>query len=265
MYAIPEKFKIPIIYAFARSGGTLINRCLGCIPNNIVLSEVNPHASVVPLEVQAYDWFNLLSSHDFPVFKQKSYGEKIEWLLKVTHQQGRCIIIRDWPSLNFLERASNDIYIASGVLEQELYLWEYGLNGCPIVFTRRSADVYESLTRSFDQLQDLSVKDFGVCYLNYAQSVSAYPVFHYENFCHEPKKELKRICEVLGVNYNDSFITEFSTFDKCTGDNTLLKPSRGSKLDFIKPLKSNCESKAYIVASLDENCQQADKLFGYAN
>jgi hypothetical protein len=44
--------KIPVIYAYPRSGGTLVNRCLGSIPGNLILSEVNPLASVVPLPLK---------------------------------------------------------------------------------------------------------------------------------------------------------------------------------------------------------------------
>ncbi|MBD2743557.1 glycosyltransferase family 2 protein [Coleofasciculus sp. FACHB-1120] len=255
----------PIIYAFARSGGTLINRCLGCIPGNIVLSEVNPHASVVPIEVQARDWFKLLSPTDFPGFAKKSYAEKIQWLATSVQQQGSHLIIRDWVTLNFLAKASNDIYVPSVFLEQELYLSHYGFSYRPIVLTRRSADVYESITRTFEQFRNLSVQEFGTYYLAYAQAVSMYPVFHYEIFCQEPEKELKQICDTLGINYNDSFTTEFSKFEYCTGDNTLLTSSRGNKLEKITVMKSNHECEAYLAASLDANCQQADKLLGYEN
>ncbi|MEP0857776.1 glycosyltransferase [Trichocoleus sp. DQ-U1] len=255
----------PVIYAFARSGGTLINRCLGCIPGNIVLSEVNPHASVVPIEVQARDWFKLLSPIDFPEFAKKSYAEKIQWLAIFVQQQGSHLIIRDWVTLNFLAQASNDIYVPSVFLEQELYLSHYGFSCRPLVLTRRSADVYESITRTFEQFRNLSVQDFGTYYLAYAQAVSRYPVFHYENFCREPEKELKRICDTLDINYNDSFLTEFSKFEYCTGDNTLLTSSRGNKLEKITVMKSNHECEAYLAASLDADCQQADKLLGYEN
>ena len=263
MFEKSTQLKIPIIYAFARSGGTLINRCLGCIPGNIVLSEVNPHAALIPIEIQARDWFNLLSDSEFIEFSQKTYAEKIGSLTEVLGQQDRHLIIRDWTTINFLDKASNDIYATTNVLEQELYLSHHNLARCPIVLTRRSADVYESITRTFKHLQNLSVREFGVCYLAYAQAVSAYPVFHYESFCREPEKELKRMCEVLDINYCDTFMTEFSKFTYCTGDNTLSQLSRGAGLEKITVLKSNQDSESYIVASLDTNCLEADKLLGY--
>ena len=263
MFEKTNQFKIPIIYAFARSGGTLINRCLGCIPGNIVLSEVNPHAALIPIEIQARDWFNLLSYSEYIELSQKTYVEKISSLTEVAGQQDRHLIIRDWTTINFLDRASNDIYTSTRILEQELYLSDHSFDCRPIVLTRRSADVYESLTRTFKHLKDLSVKEFGICYLAYAEAVTAYPVFHYEMFCREPQEELKRMCEVLGVNYCDTFVTEFTKFIRCTGDNTLFQPSRGNQLEKISVLASHHGSESYIAASLDKNCLKADKLLGY--
>jgi len=260
---LESSIKIPLIYSFARSGGTLINRCLGCIPGNIVLSEVNPHASFIPIEVQARDWFKLLLPVDFSEFSKKTYVDKIRLLTEVVQQHDNHLIIRDWTTINFLDRASDDTYVPTRFLEQELYLSRYGLDYRAIVLTRRAADVYESITRTFQHLRNLSIQEFGNCYLAYAKAVSKYPVFHYESFCKEPEKELKRMCDVLGVNYSDTFITEFSKFTQCTGDNTLLQPSRGSKLEKITVLESRKESEPYITASLDKNCLQADKLLGY--
>ncbi|MFE1747908.1 hypothetical protein [Coleofasciculus sp. H7-2] len=260
-----RQIKIPVIYSFARSGGTLINRCLGCISGNIILSEVNPHASLVPIEVQARDWFKLVSSGNFSDFSKKTYADKIRLLAEAARQQGSHLIIRDWTTINFLDRASDDIYAPSMLLEQELYLEQYGFNIYPVMLARRSADVYESLTRTFKHLRNLSIKEFGNCYLAYVQKVSTYPLFHYESFCLEPEKELKRMCDVLGVNYSDTFVTEFSKFTYCTGDNTLPKPSRGGQIGKITVMESNQGAESYIAATLDENCQQADRLLGYEN
>jgi glycosyltransferase involved in cell wall biosynthesis len=260
---LESSIKIPLIYSFARSGATLINRCLGCIPGNIVLSEINPHASFIPIEVQARDWFNLLSPVDFPKFSNKTYAAKIRLLAEVVQQHGNHLIIRDWTTLNFLDRASNDVYTPTKILEQQLYLSRHNFDCRPIVLTRRAADVYESITRTFQHLRNLSIKEFGSCYLAYAKAVAKYPVFHYESFCREPEKELRRICDVLGVKYSDTFVTEFSKFTKCTGDNTLLQPSRGNYLERITVLESRQESESYIIASLDKNCLEADQLLGY--
>ena len=47
----------------ARSGGTLISRCLGCMDKVVLLSEIHPLGGSVhnPL-LQAYEWFGLFEN-----------------------------------------------------------------------------------------------------------------------------------------------------------------------------------------------------------
>src|SRR5437867_3010551 len=120
-----DKLKVAVFYAFARSGGTLINRCLGCIPGNLVLSEVNPHGALVPMEVQARDWLGLIQSNATDEFCKVAYGEQVRRLAELASQRGDHLIIRDWSALNFLDRVFSYYTAASMVLEQDAYLSQY--------------------------------------------------------------------------------------------------------------------------------------------
>lgn len=259
--------KLPVFYAFARSGGTLLNRCIGCMPGNFVLSEVNPHASVMPIEQQARDWLHLLADEQVADFSQKPYGDKIVHLATLVREKGCHLVLRDWVTANFLGNVipGQSSIVPSLVLEQDYYLSHYGFECCSVVITRRAADVYESITRTLKHLQDLPIEEFGSHYLAYAKSVSDYPIFHYEALCQEPEAIVSKICSLLGIHYDASFVHNFSQFTHCTGDTTLPQPSRGLQLEVIKPLKSNSDVPTYIAASQNENCQKADELLNYAN
>lgn len=256
--------ELPVIYAFARSGGTLVNRCLGAIHGNFVLSEVNPHGSVVSLATQARDWLHLITEQQFSTFSQRSYGEQVRYLFDAAQQRNAYLIIRDWTSVNFLNNTVPGGYLLpSQVLEQNIYLRRYGFTPRSVVVTRRAADVYESLTRSFEQFRSLPVEEFGAAYLAYAKQVCHYPIVHYEQICIDPEAKIREICNLLAVNYDPAFLTNFNSFDRCTGDNLLQHPSRGAQLDTIKPIKSNRESAFYIAASLNQACREVDNLFRY--
>lgn len=254
---------IPVLYSFARSGGTLLNRCLGCIDGNVVLSEVNPHGSPVPIEVQVGQWFRLLPDESIKELAYKPYGEKIRLLAHIAEQQERKLIIRDWSTLNFLGNVFYNISFPSMVLEQELYLSRYGVNTRPTVFVRHAASVYESIIRTFAHLRNLTVQEFGVSYLAYAKAVANYPIYKLEHFCYNPLENLHKLCNYLQVNYDNSFLTKFSQFSSCTGDNTLSESSPSSKLEKIVPLKEHQESPSWLAASSDSNCQEVNWLFGY--
>ena len=122
---------LAVFYSFARSGGTLVNRCLGAIPGNLVLSEVNPHGALVPVEVQARDWLGLVGPGEFEILAGKGYGAKIRWLSEAAANQGRHLVVRDWPALNFLSGLFSEYFQPSLLLEQQLYLTRHGLEPGP--------------------------------------------------------------------------------------------------------------------------------------
>ena len=255
--------KIPIIYAYPRSGGTLVNRCLGSMSGNLILSEVNPLASVVSVPQQTQKWLNLLGEEELDSFNHQPYGQQILILAKKAKESQQHLIIRDWVAANFIHNPSEEnILTPSFFLEQTLYLTHYGLTDVPVAIIRRAADVYESITRTFPYLQ-LDVKAFGEGYVTYSEAVKDYPIFHYETLCQDPQTQIRLICETLDINYDADFINKFYQFNRCTGDNDPEKSSRAAQLREIKLFPSSLESQSYIEAQNDENCRRADQLLGY--
>jgi hypothetical protein len=255
---------LAVFYSFARSGGTLINRCLGAVKGNLVLSEVNPHGALVPVEVQARDWLGLVGGDEFAALEQQSYGAKIRDLVDRAVMRGQRLIIRDWTTLNFLHGLHFDYSDPSLLLEQQIYLARYGLAPRVAVLVRRAAAVYESIVRTFDHFRDLPVEHFGAAYGAYARAVAGQPLFQFERFCAEPKGELGRLCETLGAVYDDNFLDDFRSFDRCTGDNQLSTPSRAGRSDRIVCLPENHGSPAWQAAAADAGCRAADEILGYA-
>jgi hypothetical protein len=261
--------KLAVFYAFARSGGTLINRCIGCIPENLVLSEVNPHASVVPPEQQAHEWWKLISDEEVEVLRSQTYIQKIRYFSQKAHERQLNLIIRDWPSVNFLgDLLVQDVLTPSYVLEQEVYLSHGEFECCSAVITRRAEDVYASIIKSFaekvpESFRFLSAEDFGIRYLRYAKSVCKHRIFHYEDICEEPEARIKELCECLEIQYSASFLEKFKYFKQCTGDSQPAVGSRGFNLDVITRLKSYTDSEYYVDAQKNESCVEANRLLGY--
>lgn len=261
--------KLAVFYAFARSGGTLINRCIGCIPGNLVLSEVNPHASVVPPEQQAYEWWKLISDKEVNVLRSQAYIQKIRCFSQKANEHQLSLIIRDWSSVNFLgDLLVQDVLTPSYVLEQEVYLSRGEFECHSAVIARRAEDVYASIIKSFaeklpENFRFLSAEDFGKRYLQYARSVSRYRIFHYEDICEEPETQIKELCEYLEIHYSASFLEKFKYFKQCTGDSQPVVESRGFNLDVITRLKSYTDSEYYVDAQKNESCVEANRLLGY--
>jgi hypothetical protein len=257
-------YSLAVYYAFARSGGTLINRCLASIPGNLVLSEMNPHAALMAIERQADEWLGLIHPDEVSAFAQLPYGGQVVDLARRAGAQGCHLIIRDWPALNFLDSSNlNVMFNPSFILEQCVYLETHQIDHRALVMARRAADIYDSIKRNLTCFETLTVDAFGQQYLAYARAVTQYPIVHYESFCANPTVVLQEICRELRINYNSSFMTNFHRFDRCTGDNLILSPSRGSRSNQIVPLKSNTDSRYYQEALGQETCREADSLLGY--
>ncbi len=261
--------KISVFYAFPRSGGTLINRCLGCISGNLVLSEINPHASVIAPEQQACEWLSLISSEESNALRNQSYLQKIRYLAQKARDRQLHLVIRDWPAVNFLgDVFIQDVLVPSYVLEQEIYLLQGGFEYRSAAITRKSEDVYTSIVKSFaekspEKFRFLSATDFGKRYLQFAKSIRGHRIFHYEDICDDPEAQIKELCEYLEIRYDASFLNDFKYFDRCTGDSHPDVASRGFKLDVIKRLESHVSSEYYISAQQDESCREANRMLNY--
>jgi hypothetical protein len=255
---------LAVFHSFARSGGTLVNRCLGAMAGNLVLSEVNPHGAVVPMEVQARDWLGLVAPGAVEPFSRQAYGSRIRTLEEAARRQGQFLVVRDWTSLNFVPRLFFTYHEPSGLLEQDLYLAHAGLEYRSAVVARRAAAVYESIVRTFAHLRHLSAAEFGAFYLAYATAVAGRPVVRLDELCQEPEREMEKLCGWLGVSYSRSFLGDFSRFERCTGDNLiapLAAPGRSGRIEVVPDRR---DEPAWISASRDPGCREADILFGYA-
>jgi hypothetical protein len=254
---------LAVYYSFARSGGTLINRCLGAIPANLVLSEVNPHGAVVPVDAQAIEWIGLLRPDESEAFGRTGYGAQVRTLAEAAAARSQHLVVRDWTILNFMENVFFDDFQPSALLEQDLYLTRSGLEYRSAVVARRAPAVYESIVRTFAHLSHLEVAEFGSAYLTYARAVAGRPVLQFEEFCREPEPRLETLCGWLGIAYSSSFLEGFRTFDRCTGDNRLADASRGGRSHQIEVLPEFQDSLAWAMASRDPSCRAADEIFGY--
>lgn len=252
---------IPVFYSFARSGGTLLNQCLGVTPENAVLSEVNPAACCRSVASQAESWLQLIEPEESAEFAQQPYADQIASLHERARARGRRLVVRDWPTVNFLANTAAAEIVPSGVLEQPYYLKTAGLAQCAIVLTRRATSVFASLRRNFSQLATLDPDEFATSYLAYARAVANYPRFKLEDLTQAPETIVPAIANALGVALAPDFQTTFGQFQQCTGDNTLGSRSAVAPRNRISP-SGRRDAECTEVRS-HPAIVEADRLFDY--
>ncbi|MBT7676644.1 MAG: hypothetical protein HN625_07625 [Flavobacteriaceae bacterium] len=252
--------EIPVIYSFARSGGTLVNQLLGVHPKCLVLSEINPAASFKPIAEQAVEWLGLLEEKEVKEFSHIPYYQQIKFLNDRAIAQKKKLIIRDWVTVNFLSGSAGYDIIPSRQLEQNLYLERVGFQPSPLVITRKGTDVYKSIRNSFLDLAELEMNNFAESYLEYARAVAEFPIIHLEDLRSQPEVALGKILHRFNISCddNDSLLQNFFTFKNCTGNVSLKNENKSAVAQEILPpekLAPTQNSHPYIV--------EANGILGY--
>ena len=97
---------IRILHHLARSGGTLISRCVGAMEGIVLLSEAHPLGQKwINTVRQAKQWFGLLSDSEANRFQTESNGaafvDLIELLADRCAERNQRLVLRDWSHLDF--------------------------------------------------------------------------------------------------------------------------------------------------------------------
>ena len=250
---------------FARSGGTILNQCLGSLPSAVIMSEVNPLGggkgigpkSYRTIKSQAKNWYGIDLGSDDDNFVKSAL--ELEGICRSSNKQ---LIIRDWTYVNFMPAKENDYVPPQRLLTVE------GLqdkcNLMPFAFVRDAIDIYISFLKHIE-ISDFDPKKFFSHYLRYVKALldSNISLFRYEYFTLDPENTMKDICESTGLQYSPSF-KDFYRFNKVNGDIQFGKSSRGLRKKDIKPLARKTISEDQIKAlNQDNKMIQANRLLGY--
>ena len=252
---------IAVIYCFPRSGGTLLNQCLLCHQDNVVLSEINPAGSVTSAEIQAADSFEILSSAEATALRNESYIAKIRAILKATHDQRKHLCIRDWTVQNFLANNTTWVGSPSMQLEQRLYLKEAGYELREIALMRRSQAIYKSIRANIPEFDKLTVLEFESAYRAYLSKIDSIKKCHLETITQDTQSSFKSVCEHLNLGFAEDFEKRFHLETKATGNNTLIRRPQSAEWTSIRPQGNPPET---TDADQQKLFQELDALAGYA-
>jgi len=246
---------ILLMICYARSGGTLLNRCLGSLPNTVVLSEVNllgaGGGAAIEADTpykQALRWYGI-------DLKSRNFTDSILELAGKCKEKSLSLIVRDWTIANFIPMSQNNYQPPYKLLTLEALQGKCNISIFALV--RNAIDVFLS--------QGAAINNFAINYLRYVKVILdlGVPIFKYEDFCKSPQTILERICTLGGIKSSESFRT-FSSFINVNGDIQVKGKSRGGrhKEIVILPRKRTFPIKIVKINNCEEIIK-ANKLLGY--
>jgi len=213
--------RICIILNFSRSGGTLLTRIMGKLPDVIIASEINSTAGVNPenrvvtpeiaLQMQMQKWYgiNLIAN---------SFSKMVSDLVDICSSSAKQLFIRDWTRLDFRSCKENEYspkyrFSLIDEISQNVHLVKIG-------FVRDAIDVYLSSGGNLFQFAD--------DYLRYVNQLVSdnIPIFKYEDLIAHTENTVKAICSMTGTKFSYDFL-DYEENHNCTGDIQLGRASRG--------------------------------------
>lgn len=243
----------------ARSGGTLLSRCLGCMDGIALLSEVHPLGvrMIDPAE-QAMRWHNLLRPAEMSAWRggRGRYDELMLLLAQRAHAKKQSLLLRDWSHLDFLGTPFTEPSFTSR--SSQLLGTRFTLRRFATV--RHPADQWVSQQR----LDMLRGKVDPTDYLHGCRAFAELAVevgfVRYEDFTLDPDAELARLCAGLGVEYDPTWRERYRTYAHVTGDEATLAKAIGEIHPATRrPL--DAATRALFEASDDYT--QTCRLLGY--
>jgi hypothetical protein len=258
----PQERPVRVLHNLSRSGGTLIARCLGCMQDIILLSEIHPKGSerFNPL-AQAQGWFRLFDERELRAIHNAgrlNFLQQLDLIEQRCHELGKHLVVRDWAHVDFhavpfTAQACYE-FTTANVLE---FSGLFRLARTAV--TRHPIDQWYSLSRLTFMRERLALSDFLYGYRRYAEQCSRLGFLRYEDFVARPEEGMKSLCRSLDLPYDGRFIHVWPDYDRITGDVGVGPVKRE-----IKPARR----QALNPAQLDRFAENADyrlalEMLGY--
>lgn len=234
--------KLRVIHNMARSGSTLMCKCLGCMEGVVLLSEIHPLGVQYfsPLK-QAKDWYGLLTQSEVDALQQPGaarFSEAIALIERRCRERGLALIVRDWAHLDYTGHPFTTPTF-SPLLFKEL-AGDFDISR--IATTRDPVTQWQSLSQlgviqvPF-QSGKFDLEQFLLGYRQYAELCAETGFIRYEDFLRKPELPLRKLCEQLQVRFDPGFIRKWSQYTNITGDTNNFRQSDKIRKPAPKPVE----------------------------
>lgn len=213
---------IRLLHHLARSGGTLISRCLGSMQGIALLSEIHPAGAAFyypnfdPLD-QARRWYGLFDDAEAVRIgrtRPDRFANTIALIEERCRARGLSLVIRDWSHIDFIGAP----YRRETPFELETVAAlapHFALRSFATV--RHPIPQWLSLKRILGGA-DLSLERYLAGCRAFAEQAAAIGFVRYEDFTRAPSDALAEIARVLDVPYDPGFIDRWTAYRNMTGD-----------------------------------------------
>lgn len=210
---------IRLYFNMARSGGTIISRCLGSMVGVVLLSEIHPLGLAMynPV-VQADQWFDLFTEDDkkrLVATGSVDYLDIIALIRQRCEERQKTLLIRDWSHLDF----TGVPFITTPAYEPtHRTLLQKQFDVIHTASVRHPIDQWLSLRRLSILQGKIDLDTYLTGYLRFAEFCSQIGFIRYEDFTRNPDEAFKALCANLDIHFDLSYRERWSRYTTITGD-----------------------------------------------
>lgn len=251
-----------IVRNLARSGGTLIGRCVGCMDGVTLISEIHPAdlKTTKPM-MQAREWFGLVGAKDIMRWKMRppSVLQFVSLCETRAAANGNTLVLRDWSHLDYI-----GVPFARpgyGFALREALEGAYAIRSATT--TRHPVDQYLSLIQLHVVAPKLDFDKYCLGCHEFAKYASGAGFHRYEDFTADPDTVLKAMCEELDLPFDAGYKDKWHAYTTITGD-TVPTLGRGStKKEIVSMPRKAIEPELLERFRANEDYRSACALLGY--
>lgn len=238
---------IPVLRHLARSGGTVISRCIGCMRGVTMLSEVHPgNLTVTQPMRQAREWFGLITDADMARWKRTRPPTMLQFIALCEQRaraRGSRLVIRDWTHLDYVGVPFVRPRMGFGFAASLQGAYDVA----EAITVRHPLDQYLSLARMDVMRGVLTPEAYLPGVRAFSEHAASVGFVRYEDFTRDPAAALRTLCERLTIAYDPSWAEKWTAYTTITGDSPRM-PSRAAAERVIRPLE-----RAAVPAGLHES------------
>ena len=218
---------IRLIHNLPRSGGTIISKCLAAQKDTILLSEIHPNGIEIrkkmgldPIDFdpifQFQIWNNSFEKDEYKKISNSDYKfeEKIDLIYEKTESLNKKLVIRDWAFADYFGKPFTEPKYKNSLLE--ILNKKYKILNLYVI--RHPIKTYLSCYNFLNFFRSGYDFDFFIKgYRNYFLNASTNNICIFENFITNPEKSLKKMCDILDIDYDTNYLNKLKDVN-LTGD-----------------------------------------------
>ncbi len=254
-----QKPIIRTIHHLSCSGGSVVSKCIGAMPNTQIISEAHPYHlryDFIPFDpLQTFLVQTSLKNNS--KLLEKIFLRRLITAHGFAQELNLKIVLRDHTHSDYLYPVSIDNIRNRASL---LAVIQNHFQVQSVLTVRDPMNSYSSARKQNLLRKVISFEDYCSRFLlmidTYKQAGAA--IFRYEDFCDDPDTTLQAICAALDLTYSDQYAKTFYKIPM-TGDS-----GRAARIKEIKPLKPRQMTDAFLnEAAASPAYQKIRQLFAY--